>query len=95
MKRLAMLGGAALVAGVLFQTSYVACEFILVLAALSLVYSVFLLFLALCYLAFRGAAWMYPWLRLHSHPWDRASGAWVVGISLPQLAPAKSTQPIK
>jgi hypothetical protein len=84
-----MLGGAALVCGLLFKVSYVARELMVALAGLSVVYCAVLLLLALCYLVFRGAAGIFSWVRTQTQQWNRVSGEWVYVFSQPRPAIAK------
>jgi len=89
MKRIALLGGAALVSGVLFNGSYVAREMMMALAGLGVAYSALLLLIAFGYLLFRGAAATYSWVRIESQQWNRASGEWVFAFSQPRPVLAK------
>ena len=84
-----MLGGAALVSGLLFRVSYVAREFMIALAGLGLVYSAVLLILVLGYLVWRGAAGTFSWLRVQTQHWNRATGEWVYVFTEPRPVIAK------
>jgi hypothetical protein len=84
-----MVGGAAMISGLFFKASYAARELMMALAGLSLVYSAVLLLLSCGYLAFRGAAGIFSWVRMQSQRWNRVSGEWVYVFSQPQPAIAK------
>jgi hypothetical protein len=88
-KRIAMLGGAVMVSGLLFKASYVARELMMALAGLVVAYSAVLLLLAFCYLLFRGAAGTFSWVRMQSQHWNRASGEWAFAFSQRRPAIAK------
>jgi len=84
-----MLGGAAMVSGLLFKAFYIARELMMALAGLGVAYCAVLLILAFCYLAFRGAAGIYFWLGTRSKQWNRASGEWAFTFSQARPALAK------
>ena len=90
-----MLGGAALVSGLLFRVSYVAREFMMALAGLGLVYSAVLLILLLGCLAWRCAAEIFSWVRMQSQQWDREAAEWAFATSQPRRATARSNSQIK
>jgi len=84
-----MLGGAALLSGVLlvlFRTSYPAREAIVAVGALGVVYSALLLFLAFGFLAFRGAVGISLWVRAQSQRWNGAPAELAFAISRPEPA---------
>jgi len=86
MKRIAKVGGAALVSGVLlvlFQTSYAAREAMVVLGALSIVYCAVLLFWAFGFLAFRGAVGISSWGRA-APQWNGAPGKLALTFNRPE-----------
>jgi hypothetical protein len=84
-----MLGGAALVSGVVVKFSYVARELVAAFFGLGIVYAAVLLIVGLCYLVFRGAAWVFSWVGMQSQQWNRVSGEWVYAFSQPRPAIAK------
>lgn len=89
MTRIVMLGGAALVSGVLFRVSYLARSAMMALAGLCIIYTAVLLLIAFCYFVFRGAAWTVSWVRLQTQHRNRVTGDWVYVLIQPGPAIAK------
>ena len=77
MKRIALLGGALLVSGVLVKTSCVARELMVGLFGLGVAYFAGLLLLGFCIFVYRGAARTLFLLRLQAQRWNRGSVKWV------------------
>jgi len=90
-----MLGGAALVSGLLFRGSYVAREFMVALAGLGVAYSAVLLILVLGYLAWRGAAEIFSLVRMQPPRWDPHAAGWAFATSQPRRATERSGSQIK
>jgi hypothetical protein len=77
MKLLSMLGGAALVSGLLVKTSYATRELMASLVIFSVGFAALLLLLVICFLGIRALAGIVFWVRMRSPLWNRAINDWI------------------
>jgi hypothetical protein len=76
MRRIYILGGAALVSGLLVKVSYAMRELMALVVLFSVGFGALLLLLVFCFLLLRSAAGIVFWVRMRSPLWNRAiSGA--------------------
>jgi len=80
MKRITMLGGAALVSGLLVKTSYATRELMAVLALFTVGFAALLLLLVSCFLVLRAAAAIVFWMRMRSPQWNQAISEWIFAL---------------
>jgi hypothetical protein len=80
MKRIALIGGAVSLSGLLAKASYAMRELIAALALFSSGFAVFLLLLVLCFFAMRAAKGMVFWVRMRSPLWNRAVSEWILAF---------------
>lgn len=81
MKRISMLGGAALISGLLVKASYATRELMAILALFSVGFAALFLLLVFCFLVIRAAAAIVFWVRMRSPQWNRAVSEWIFAFS--------------
>jgi hypothetical protein len=92
MKRIVILGGAALVSGALlvsFQKCYIAREAMVVVGALGVAYAVVLLLVVLSVLVFHGTTGIFSWIRIQRRQWHAAPAELAFAFIPPGPAIAK------